>query len=146
MLSSKYAFLDEPEPGRKAEWIDLKNALFEWERRFEVIQGIVTGDILRHKPTEIRQRPVWIEGWLPEFKYGYNLANHKKAGETESAIVSDEKIVIMKAIHQASLAYLTADIYLMDDTAFQWRRLSDRGLSTTSLGKKFDKLRIAAVL
>ncbi|RKF61870.1 putative centromere binding protein cbh2, partial [Golovinomyces cichoracearum] len=59
MLSSKYAFLDEPEPGSlKENWIDLQNALFEWEQRFEAIQGIVTGDILRHKPTEIWQ-------WLP---------------------------------------------------------------------------------
>ncbi|RKF61869.1 hypothetical protein GcC1_152018, partial [Golovinomyces cichoracearum] len=90
--------------------------------------------------------PVCIEGWLPEFKSRYNLANHKKAGEAESAIVSDDTIVIMKAICQAFLAYSPADIYHMDDTGFQWRRLSDRGLSTTSLGKKLDNLRITAIL
>jgi hypothetical protein len=64
ILSAKYTFLDSDTSNiqasakrkRSAKWTVLEEALSQWAFQFDSVHGVVSGDLLRVKATELWQR------------------------------------------------------------------------------------------
>jgi hypothetical protein len=163
ILSSQYEFLDDPtttirgntRKDRGAKWELLEEALAEWALRFDAAHGVVSGDLLRLKATELWQKlpqyqgqacPTWSEGWLEGFKQRHNFHRRRKVGEANSVEITKDITTEMDRIREIRCLYSPKDTYNMDETGFHWKRLPHSGLTTSSEGKKLDKERITANL
>jgi hypothetical protein len=133
ILSIRYQHLDlgKTKPSQKrersAKWEVLETALFEWQQRFQAVHGVVTGDLLRMKATELLEKlpqyqglacPVWSKGWLGNFKERHDIKRRKKAGESGDADLGEESLEQMRKIRETAKEYLPTDIYNMDKTGF----------------------------
>ena len=160
IISSKWARLDneaipewrDTKRHRNSEWNALKEALFEWEQRYEGAKNIVTGDVLRIKATQFWERllcyqdlPIlkWTDGWLTDFKSRHNLKDRKLHGEVDDADLDSQTFTTMKEIQAEGRNYNAEDIFNMNETRYFWKSTSDRSLFSAEFsGRKQDKKRI----
>lgn len=162
ILSLKYQYLDtatsfqDTKKARPAKWEVLEECLFEWEQRYEATSGIITGDTLRYKATELWQRlpeyagldcPTWSEGWLDKFKKSHSIKARRQFGEAASADTGAETDRIMAKIREEAAKYEAGDIYNMDETGYLWKTTPDQSLGTSRhTGGKKEKARVTAAL
>jgi DDE superfamily endonuclease/Tc5 transposase DNA-binding domain/Fission yeast centromere protein N-terminal domain len=140
-----------------ADYPDVEFVLFEWQQFIQRKKGVITGDILQAKASEIFKRlpqfqntpePKWSNGWLDGFKKRFKIKEYVRHGEASSAAVNDpEMIAKMTKLRKLCAQYHPRDIFNMDETGLYWKRVPDRSLATESIkGVKKAKDRITIAL
>jgi hypothetical protein len=135
-LSAKYDYLDNVKNRRAAagkkkretegDWPSLEAALFEWQQQIQAKKGVITGDVLKEKASQIWKllpqykdlpEPKWSNGWCDNFKKRFHIKNYVRHSEANSAdISSPDNIAQMERLRQLCASYALRDIYNMDET------------------------------
>ena len=132
-------------------WVDLENALFEWQQLMEKKKATVTGDLLKEMASvfwdklpqyEGQPKPKFSIGWLEGFKARHSIKIYRLYGEagTGDMIVVEEEL---QEIRETLQPYDNEDVYNMDESALFWKMIPDVTLAAQQgAGRKHDKARI----
>jgi hypothetical protein len=134
ILSPQYSFLDSDEwldrsRNRAAEYPDLEDALYHWERAANKSGRIsVTGEILQQMAAKFWHKlpqyssldpPKFFTGWLAGFKARHNIKRRKKHGEAAEVDKMQMELDLAE-IRDICDPYEMPDIFNMDETALNY--------------------------
>ena len=162
LKGEKYAQLDGAElvrPASKkervAQWPDLEVALFDWQKRMEGKNAIVTGELIRSVAKSLWQRlpqyqdkemPGFSNGWLHSYKQRHGLRQrtlHGEAGKVDLEKLYEE----LEVLRAKLLLHANSDIYNVDETGLYWKNSPNRTIASKQMaGGVVSRARITANL
>lgn len=105
---------------RTPAWVDLENALFEWQQRMEKKKATVTGDLWKGMASvfwdklpqyEGQPKPKFSTGWLEGFKARHIIKKYRlygEAGAVDMVVVEEE----LREIREIVQPYDNENVYI----------------------------------